>query len=170
MKVINDHQKKMKLMKTFIHTVTLLVMMVSLSSCFKNYDERYHYTAPTIEFENAVSLSKAVGKNYPILPAKQKPSSGVVKYRVNLFGTPPSQDVTLSFGVVTTETTALEGTDYRLPNGTTFTVSKGSSFGYVEVEALNTITGTPLLVLELTGTDKVKTADLYKTIGISFAP
>ncbi len=92
----------------------------------------------------------------------------MVKYRVNYFGTQPASAVTLSFRVVPTETTAVEGTDYRLPNGTTFTVSKGSSFGYVEVEALNTITGTPLLVLELTGTDKVKTADLYKTIGISF--
>lgn len=157
-------------MKTFIHIITMLVLMVSLSACFKNYDERYHYTTPTIEFENAVSLSKAAGKNYPILPAKQKPANGVVKYRVNYFGTQPASAVTLSFRVVPTETTAVEGTDYRLPNGTTFTVSKGSSFGYVEVEALNTITGTPLLVLELTGTDKVKTADLYKTIGISFAP
>jgi len=78
--------------------------------------------------------------------------------------------VALSFRVVSGETTAVEGTDYHLPNGATFTVSKGTSFGYVEVEALNTLTGTPLLVLELTGTDKVKTADLYKTIGISFAP
>ncbi len=170
MKGTNDHQTKNHYMKKITQIITMLVMMLSLSSCFKNYDERYQYTAPTIEFENAVSVSKAAGKNYPILPTKQKPSSGVVKYRVNFFGTQPTEDVTLSFRVVSSESTAVEGTDYHLPNGTTFTVSKGTSFGYVEVEALNTMAGTPLLVLELTGTEKVKTADLYKTIGISFAP
>ncbi len=63
----------MQFMKRFIHIITMLVLMVSLSACFKNYDERYHYTTPTIESENAVSLSKAAGKNYPILPAKQNP-------------------------------------------------------------------------------------------------
>lgn len=157
-------------MKKIIPVIAMLVMTISLSSCFKNYDERYQYTTQTIEFENATSLNKAAGKSYPILPTKQRPANGVVKYRVNFFGTQPTEDVTLSFRIVPGETTAVDGTDYRLPNGTTFTVSKGSSFGFVEVEALNTLTGSPLLVLELTGTEKVKTADLYKTIGISFAP
>lgn len=142
-----------------------MLLVVIQSGCFKDYNERHLFTKQMIEFEDAVTLNNAPGKNYPVLSPIYYQDS-IKRFRVNFFGEPPSGEQTLNFKVVEDETTAVEGKDFEFPNGTSFRVKADSSYGYIDVQVLSDGSGTTLLVLELLGSSEVAPAKNYKTIGI----
>ncbi|SFB83200.1 protein of unknown function [Parapedobacter composti] len=142
----------------------IAIAVFSLTSCFKDYEERYLFTENRIEFHDAVINSNASGRNYPLLPGVSH-EAGVIEFRVNMTGLQKDYDRTINFRVVPEESTAREGVDYRLPTNGTFVIPANSSFGWVQVEILTTGSGSPRLVLELLTTDDVRAMDGYHRIG-----
>lgn len=145
----------------------LITLSAALSSCFKNYDQEYfQYKTQTVEFDDAVTNSRASSKHYPMLPGLTA-LNGVKKYRVNFFGKQSSKDELIDFKIDLSESTALEGRDFRIINADKkVLVPANSSFGYVEVEVLPTLQGQKQLVLELLGNSTVVVAKTYRSIGI----
>lgn len=145
--------------------ISIIIGALTLSSCFKDYNEDYLITKRGVEFEDAVEHTNAPGKNYPLLSGIFA-SHGVVSYRVNMFGEQSSIDQQIGFRIVEDQTTAIEGRDFRFVTGQTLVVPKNSSYGYLQVEALSTVEGSKLLVIELLGNSEVEASPNYKTIGI----
>lgn len=151
--------------KILLSILTLSTLL--LSSCFKNYDEEYfQYTKQTVEFDDAVTISKTSGKYYSTLPAITE-LHGVKKYRINFFGKQSTVNETINFKIDTQESTAEEGRDFRFVGSNSYAVvPANSSYGYVEIEVLPTILGEKKLVLELLGNENVAVAKSYRGIAI----
>ena len=125
------------------HITIFLLTLGMLTSCFKDYEERYLFTDNRVEFEDAVINSS------PLSLETHMHDEGVVRYRVNMTGAQRSTDITLPFRLVPEKTTARRGVDFDLPNGELYTIPANSSFGWVEVEILEDGSGKPKIELEL---------------------
>lgn len=138
-----------------------------LTGCFKDYEERYLFEENRIEFNDAVINSNASGKTFPILgpvPA----ANGKLVFRVNMTGKQSGHDIKLKFKVISEETTAVEGRDYRLPNGEEFIIPANSSFGQIEVDILPGGSGSPTIAIELLPTDDIDIMTRYHKIACRF--
>lgn len=153
---------------TYILVASMLFTSFLFSSCMKDVDDDFYFRDAVVEFENATTLTKAPGKNYPLLPILAR-NSGVTEYRINLLGEQLPQNQNLVFRVIPEESTAVEGEHYSLPNGNTILLPANESFGYLEVEVLDFPeggSGTVLVVFELVGNETVRPSENYKQIGV----
>lgn len=149
--------------------IIFLLSMLVLSTffaCQKDFNERYLLTDNNIEFEDAATTTVAVGKNYPIVTRTISPTNTEVSFQVNLSGSQFSEDQTLAFRIVDSETTSVEGRDFTIAGGKTFVLAKGSSKGSIKIQALGTGVGSTLLVLELVGNDKIKMSKNYSRVAL----
>lgn len=121
----------------------ILFIGASLSSCFKDYEERYLFTDNRVEFQDAVINSS------PLNLESHAYDVGRVRYRVNMTGTQRTTDMLLPFRLIPEKTTARRGVDYELPNGEYYTIAANSSFGWVELDILTSGSGKPKIELEL---------------------
>ena len=153
-------------MKRNIFYLFALIMALGLSACQKDFNERYLITDNSLEFEDAVTTTFAVGKDYPIVTRTVNPGNAEVSFQVNLMGLQPTENQNLQFRIVDGETTAVEGRDFAIANGKVFTINAGSSKGNIKIQSLPTGVGTTLLVLELVGNDKVKVSKNYRRVGV----
>lgn len=150
----------------------LLVVTISVSSCFKEYDYTYDETK-LVELEDAVRRTPASGVTYPIIAVTR--TSGTQSLMVNLVGKQLSapQDMTYSIdtaisGLLNANTLrAVEGTHFNL-NGGKFTFKQDTSFSFIKMDILNVPaqTGkTALLLLKLDGSSDIKANENYRRVG-----
>lgn len=145
--------------------IKALSLILLFTSCFKEYDDYFLITKKAVEFEDAVVVSNATGRYYPILP-NVFTLHGTVSYQVNMFGEQSNVDQNIKYRIVDEESTAVEGKDFEFVNGDGIVIPANSSFGNLELNVLPTIEGTKILVVELVGNDEVQVSEKYKTIGI----
>lgn len=145
----------------------LLLLMLILSGCFKDFKEEYLFRDNVLEFDIATWESKAPGKNYPLSGPLEK-GSGVYTFQVNMLGEQRDEPVSLQYRVVDSETTAQEGLHYRLKDQGQFTIDAGSSTGEISIEILDfpAESGTDTLVLELVSGGDIQVSENYKRIGL----
>lgn len=150
----------------------LLVVTISVSSCFKEYDYTYNETK-LVELEDAVRRTPASGVTYPIIAVTR--TSGTQSLMVNLVGEQlkAPQDMTYSIDTAisgllnATTIRAVEGTHFNL-NGGKFTFKQDTSFSFVKLDILNSPaqTGkTALLLLKLDGSSDIKANENYRRVG-----
>ena len=124
--------------------LVLATVLLSVSGCdFEDFDGPYDGD-PVMEFNQVNSAG----------PYTFDASQGdTLVFQTNLIGDQFSSPKTLSF-TVKDNSTAVEGTHYRLPNGTQYELPANSSFGNIEVIILDAGLAPGarrLLLLELQG-------------------
>ncbi|WP_461534348.1 DUF4843 domain-containing protein [Sinomicrobium sp.] len=150
--------------------VVMMLTLLTLSSCFKDYTEDFLFTDAVIEFDIATWESNAPGKTYPILGAYAK-GSGILNFQINLVGEQLEADQTVQYRIVQEESTAIEGTHFTLPGEGSFVFEANSSTAQISINILDfpADLGTATVVLELVGNDLVKVSENYKRLGISIS-
>jgi hypothetical protein len=146
----------------------LFLLILGLSSCFETLDKTYD-TDTVVEFSETVTLTPSAGKTYPLISVVN--GVGERKSRVNLVGKQRSTDINVKFSVDKDNTTATEGTHFKLSNGGIVTVPANSSFGDCTIEILKAPaqagkTVNVVLTLDGDGGD-VKPNENYKKIGFA---
>lgn len=146
----------------------MLLVLSTLSSCFKDFTEDFLFTEKMIEIDVATWENNAPGKTFPIKGPYEK-GSGVQTFQVNLIGGLLETDQTVSYRIVAEETTAIEGVHYNIPNDGNFVIPANSVTAYLPLEILDfpAETGTHTLVVELIGNDQIKVSENYKRLGVS---
>lgn len=145
---------------------TILIVSCSLTGCMKDTDETFYLDDYRIEFDEAVTNNNAFGLNYPLLSALRD-NAGVVRYRINLIGGLKPTDESVQVSILATETTAVEGEHYQLPNGLQVIIPANSAFGYLEV-AIPELSNTDAvrLVFELQSSEILHASANHKRIGL----
>lgn len=151
--------------KIFLYSLLLLV--VSLMSCVKEVDKTFNEKT-LAEFNATVVSSPAVGKTYPVISLINKDS--VVNAQVNLVGIQRSTETIVNISVDKTESTAVENTHFKLPNGGKVVFPANTSiasfqFQTLKVPAQAGATANIVFVIETTG--DVSPSENYKKVGYS---
>lgn len=148
----------------------LPLLALTITGCFKNYEEDFLFKGMVVEFDAATWTSKAPGKTYPIVGPLDK-ASGVAKFKVNLVGAQKPTAQTVKYRVVTTESTAQEGLHFELEDNGELQIPANSSVGEASIDVLDFPpgAGTVLLVIELEGNDELKPSENYKRLGINIS-
>lgn len=159
-----------RFIKSTLTAAALVVAVLTLTGCFKDFKEEFLFKDFMVEFDDASWQSPAPGKDYPILGPYEK-GSGVYTFKVNLLGMQKNTPTTINYRVVSDETTAEQGKHFALADNGSFTIDANSSTGEISVEILDfpSESGTNTVVLELVETDGVKVSQNYKRIGISIS-
>ncbi|NGM60399.1 DUF4843 domain-containing protein [Sphingobacterium sp. SGG-5] len=159
---------KIKIARRIGALSAMLLVLSTLASCFKDFTEDFLFTEKMVEIDATTWESKAPGKTYPIKGPYEK-GAGVQTYQVNLIGGQFDTDQTLHYRIVPEETTATEGTHFRVPEGGEFVIPANSSVGYLSIEVLDfpAEAGRDTVVLELVGNDAVKVSENYKRLGLA---
>jgi hypothetical protein len=152
-------------MKNIFKYLSIISISFVFTSCFRDtkavFDTLYY-----VEFQDAVILSPALTKTYPIQAVAN--GAGVLTRRINLVGRQKSAEETITF-TVDPESTAKEGVHFSLDGGTA-KIPANSSFGDVKVNILKApaAAGTNVvLVLKLEGNGgDIKPNENYKKLGI----
>lgn len=150
-------------------TLLFLFIMVGTSACQKDFDSRFHLEDQFVEFEDAVTTTVAVGKDYPILTRTLSVVNPSISLQINMSGIQFGSDQQLSWRIVAEESTAVEGRDFRSASGdgNTVQLKANTSKTNLVLEALpNTGQGSTLIVLEMVGNDLIKPMEKYKRVGI----
>lgn len=148
-------------MKKLFSLLTLAFVLVFSSCIEQNYPVWEGYV---VEFQDAVVRSPLAGQNYPRISVPN--TVGSVNLQVNLVGAHRPSDEIITYSVVSTGTTAVAGRDYVAPG--TLTIPKGSSFGTLTVNVINTgkIGGSVDLLLQLVGNDEIGNSANYNKVMI----
>lgn len=148
--------------------LAVVMLLLTGTSCQEDFDKRYHLTDNFIEFEDAVTTTVAVGKDYPLLRKTVTAALEPVALQVNMTGTQFSSDQELRWQIVQEESTAVQGRDYDLIDNQTVTLAANSSRTQVRIQPLATGESGTILVLELVGNDHIKPMENYKRVGIQW--
>lgn len=172
-------------MKKNIGYITILLALVSFSSCIKN-DGPTAGSLLVAEFDATVLNTPLTGQKYPVLQRVPKygaavvsadplitRASGTIKFRINLVGAQQSTEQTLNIKIVsgpalpTGVAPAVAGTHFSVP--ATLVIPARSNFGELTVTIINpgVSSTTPVgLVLEIEGNGTIKPSENYKFLGI----
>ncbi|MEY2760703.1 MAG: hypothetical protein RLZZ96_603 [Bacteroidota bacterium] len=135
-----------------IYLLYLLALVLVSSSCIEqNYPK---WEGSVLEFQDAVERTPLAGETYPRITVAN--TVGTVSFRVNLVGAHRASDEIIMYSAVTgAATTAVSGKDYTMTGK--LTIPKGSSFGTLTVNVVNTgrIGGSVDLLLQLDGNDEI---------------
>ena len=135
-----------------IYLLYLLALVLVSSSCIEqNYPK---WEGSLLEFQDAVVTSPVAGETYPRITVAN--TVGTVSFRVNLVGAHRASDEIIMYSAVTSAaTTAVSGRDYTMTGK--LTIPKGSSFGTLTVNVVNTgrVGGSVDLLLQLDGNDEI---------------
>lgn len=153
-------------LQTYIGLFALLLL--TFTSCQEDYNERYLLVDNYIEFEEAVSATVAVGKNFPIINKTVAASYDAFRLQINMTGEQLTSDQNLAWRVVEEESTAVAGRDYEIENGGVLVLPASSSQAFLGVKPLNGGQNGSVLVLELVGNDFVEPMENYKRLGLRF--
>jgi len=145
-----------------IISIFSLVMVFVLGSCIEqNYPL---WEGVEVEFQAAATNAPAPGLAFPRIAVAN--TVGTVNLQVNLVAAHRATDEVITYRVVEDMTTAVAGTHYNASGS--LTIPANSSFGTLEVEVINTGTGTGVhdLTLELEGNSAVTPSANYKRIQV----
>ena len=135
-----------------IYLLYLLALVLVSSSCIEqNYPK---WEGSLLEFQDAVVTTPVAGETYPRITVAN--TVGTVSFRVNLVGAHRASDEIIMYSAVTSAaTTAVSGRDYTMTGK--LTIPKGSSFGTLTVNVVNTgrVGGSVDLLLQLDGNDEI---------------
>lgn len=153
-------------MKKILNISLLVIVLTSLSSCFKENKQLFD-SMTLVEFQDAVVNSNALGKPFPLLTSTNAPQVKVL--RINLVGAQRDKDETIKFSIDPTESTAIAGTNYDLAGVSSVTIPAKSSFGELKVNILRAPaqsgkTVNLVFVLEGNGND-IKANTNYRKVG-----
>jgi hypothetical protein len=145
-------KNKIFIMKKIFQFI-ILFAAVSLVGCVAEQDFTFNEKT-VVEFQSTVVSSPAVGKTFPLLALANKDSS--YNAQVNLVGAPRSGETSVTISIDKTESTAVEGTHFKLPNG-----------GKVVFPANTNVANFPFQTLKATGTagTKVNVVFVLETTG-----
>jgi hypothetical protein len=140
---------------------------LSFFSCVEEIDKTYNEKT-VAEFQATVVSSPAVGKTFPIINLINKDST--VNAQVNLVGVPRSTETVVNISVDKTESTAVENTHFKFPNGAKVTFPANSNIGTFSFQTLKVAaqagaSANIIFVIEQTG--DVAPNENYKKIGYS---
>lgn len=154
---------------SLITAISILIIAL-LSSCEKDFKEKFLFTNFMLEFDDATWESPAAGKSYPVIGPYSK-GSGIHKFKVNLLGAQRGSATTAHYRIVEEESSALEGVHFTLVDNEAFTIDANSSNGEITIEILDFTpsTGTVTAVFELVESEEVEVSENYKRIGISIS-
>lgn len=146
---------------------SFLLAVLSFFSCVEEIDKTYNEKT-VAEFQSTVISSPAVGKTYPLISLINKDST--VNAQVNLVGVQRPTETVVTISVDKTESTAVENTHYKLPNGGKVTFPANSNianfqFQTLKVAAQAGVTANIVFVIETTG--DVSPNENYKKVGYS---
>jgi hypothetical protein len=177
-------------MRKIIFNIFLLAGLFSMTSCIKQIDKNFSGN-PVVEFDATVLNTASTPYTYHVavrtppfgIPITTANSTAITRtlatpvlLRVNLVGAHRTTDEILQYRVITDVTptspnlVAVAGTHFN--TGTTVTIPKGSSFGEVVINILNTgvsSTNPREVHLELMGNENLKPSEKYKRVGIRIA-
>lgn len=143
----------------------ILITLLFVSSCMEDYNERYLLKDYFVEFEEATSSSRAVGKDYVISKGQIKPNNKIL-IQVNLVGPQFSSDQLVKYQVVADQTTAIQGKDYQIESLGDLVFKANTSIATIEVSPTTNGTGETILVLQLMGNNIIKSSKNYEKIAI----
>jgi len=129
----------------------MALVLVSSSCIEQNYPK---WEGSVLEFQDAVERTPLAGETYPRITVAN--TVGTVSFRVNLVGAHRASDEIIMYSAVTSAaTTAVSGRDYTMTGK--LTIPKGSSFGTLTVNVVNTgrIGGSVDLLLQIDGNDEI---------------
>ena len=129
----------------------MALVLVSSSCIEQNYPK---WEGSVLEFQDAVERTPLAGETYPRITVAN--TVGTVSFRVNLVGAHRASDEIIMYSAVTgAATTAVSGKDYTMTGK--LTIPKGSSFGTLTVNVVNTgrIGGSVDLLLQIDGNDEI---------------
>ncbi len=140
---------------------------LSFLSCVEEIDKTFNEKT-VAEFQATIVSSPAVGKTFPIINLINKDST--VNAQVNLVGVQRSSETVVTISVDKTESTAVENTHYKLPNGGKVTFPANSNianfqFQTLKVAAQAGASANVVFVIETTG--DVSPSENYKKVGYS---
>lgn len=177
-------------MRKTIFNIIWIAGVFSMTSCIKQIDKNFTGD-PVVEFDATVVNTATTPYTYHVavrtppfgIPTSTTNSTAITRalttpvlLRVNLVGAHRATDETLQYKVVSDVTPAspnllaVAGTHFN--TGTTVTIPKGSSFGEVVINILNTgvsSTNPREVHLELVGNENLKPSEKYKRVGIRIA-
>ena len=143
----------------------LITVTIGLSSCFK--DMKVIYADMQVEFQETVVRAPTAGKLYPLISVNN--GVGVQTTRVNLVGPQRPTATEIKVSLDASNTTALDGTHFKLGNNGTVTIPANSSFGDLSIEILKAPAQagkTVNLVLKLDGNSTdIKPSENYRYLG-----
>ena len=150
-----------------IFQYSLFLAALSCFSCVEPIDKTFNEKT-VAEFQATVVSSPAVGKTFPIINLINKDST--VTTQVNLVGVPRASETVLTISVDKTESTAVENTHFKLPNGAKVTFPANSNiasfqFQTVKVAAQAGASANVVFVIEQSG--DVAPSENFKKIGYS---
>ncbi len=146
--------------------MAFVLILVTGSSCQEDFNERYLMVDNYIEFEDAVSTTVAVGKNYPILTRNVTAAMEPISLQINMTGKQFANNQTLAWAVVSEESTAVEGRDYELVGGSSVVLDAQQSQTHLQIQPLASGVDGSVLVLELIGNELIKPMANYKRVGL----
>ncbi|HRI01065.1 MAG TPA: hypothetical protein PK006_08435 [Saprospiraceae bacterium] len=94
-------------MKKIFSFSILFIFILSLTSCFKEFDKTFDEKT-LVEFQDAITKTKAVGKTFPIISYTSSADT-TVRAQVNLVGAQRSTDLQVNVSVDAANTTAENG-------------------------------------------------------------
>ncbi|MCS6967199.1 MAG: DUF4843 domain-containing protein [Cytophagales bacterium] len=147
--------------KTFSLLFTVVIACIT-SSCFE--DNRVIWQGAVLEFDQAVTLTPAVGVNYPIITTTR---GATIRARINLVGAQRPNDEVITVAVDPVST-GREGVHFTMRNGGRVTIPANSSFGFLEVDVLNPppAPGTSVIfVFNIQGNENLKPSENYRRLG-----
>jgi len=137
-----------------------LALVLILSSCIEqNYPT---FDRHIVEFQDAVVRTPVSGQVYPRITVPN--TVGTVTLQVNLVGAHKPADEVIQYTVAASGTTAAAGVDYT--TASTLVIPKGSSFGTLTVNVINTgkLGGSVDLLLQIIGNDKTGVSPSYDRV------
>ncbi len=157
--------KKNKEMKRYI-SLLIVVLCISMTSCFKDHEEDFYLPDFRIEFQDAVITTNTPGLSYPILK-DLRTKAGVQKYQINLIGGLKDTDQVVKIKI-REESTAKAQEHYLLPKGLEIVIPAKTAFGYFEVEIPElSNTSAVRLIFDLESNEHIQASANYKTLGLS---
>ncbi len=143
----------------------LILSAFAFGGCVPEIDKTFNEKT-VVEFNATVISSPAVGRTYPLLALTNKDSS--YNAQVNLVGVQRASETSVTISVDKTESTAVEGTHFKLPNGGKVVFPANTSIANFPFQTLKTTgtAGTKLyIVFVLEATGDVLPSENYKKVG-----
>jgi hypothetical protein len=147
-------------MKKIFLLYSLALVLVTSSCIEQNYPK---WEGSVLEFQDAVERTPAAGETFPRITVAN--TVGTVNLRVNLVGAHRASDEIVMYSAAVSST-AVSGKDYTMTGK--LTIPKGSSFGTLTVNVLNTgkIGGSVDLLLQIDGNDEIGYNTNYNKVQI----